>query len=153
MTVLTRTLMFLAALLCICAADPKAGEKPDQQRIVGTWQFVSWLEDGKPREIAEGFRLVVTEQAMVLGKKKDKEQDRTGFKYTIDPSKAPKQMDWIIELDPARPIKQLAIYSIDDEVLKICSAGAGKPRPTEFESKKGDFRELWVLRRMLDVRK
>jgi len=56
-------------------------------------------------------------------------------------------MDWIVETDPGHPIRQLAIYTLDGDTLKICSAAAGKPRPTRFESKPGDFGGLWILKR------
>jgi len=153
MTMFSRALSIFLAALCVSAADPKVGEKPDQQRIQGTWQFEKWLSGDEAREIPEGFRLVVTGDVMVLGKEKDKERDRMGFRYTIDPSKAPKQMDWIIELDPAKPIRQLAIYSLENDTLKICVTSAGKPRPADFEARKGDNRNLWALRRMVDAPK
>jgi hypothetical protein len=57
-------------------------------------------------------------------------------------------MDWFVEEEPGHPIHQTAIYSLDGDTLKICSTAAGKPRPTKFESKRGDFGGLWILQRV-----
>ena len=43
-----------------------------------------------------------------------------GWRYTIDPAKSPKEMDWIVEIDPGHPIRQLAIYSWTATRSKIC---------------------------------
>lgn len=72
-----------------------------------------------------------------------------GWKYTIDPSKDPREMDWFIEEEPGHPIHQAAIYSLDGDTLKINCAAAGKPRPTNFESRKGDFCSVWFLKRVV----
>ena len=41
-------------------------------------------------------------------------------------------MDTTHEIDPGKPIVQLAIYSLDGDELKVCLEAAGKPRPTKF---------------------
>jgi hypothetical protein len=56
-------------------------------------------------------------------------------------------MDTTHEIDPGKPIVQLAIYALDGDDLKLCLEAAGKPRPTRFESKKGDTTVMWVLKR------
>jgi uncharacterized protein (TIGR03067 family) len=89
--------------------------------------------------------LVITSDVIKIVYSKD---DPMGWKYTIEPSKKPKQMDWFVEEQPGHPIHQTAIYSLDGDTLKICSTAAGKSRPTRFESKKGDFGGLWVLKRV-----
>jgi hypothetical protein len=42
---------------------------------------------------------------------------------------------------------KLGIYEIDGTVYKYCLAPAGKPRPTEFVSKKGSGHSLGVSKR------
>lgn len=75
--------------------------------------------------------------------------DRTGFRYTLDPSRSPKEMDWIVEIDAGHPIRQSAIYLLEGDTLKIASAAAGKPRAADFVSRKGDFGGVWVLKRVI----
>jgi hypothetical protein len=57
-------------------------------------------------------------------------------------------MDTTHEIDPGKPIVQLAIYSLDGDELKVCLEAAGKPRPTKFVSKAGDTSVVWVLKRV-----
>jgi uncharacterized protein (TIGR03067 family) len=127
------------------AAPKEDAAKTDRETIQGTWKFVSVLDQGKEQPWPDGNRLVITSDVLKIVYPKD---DSMGWKYTIDPSKDPKEMDWLVEIDPGHPIRQLAIYSLEGDTLKICSTAAGKPRPTRFESKKGDFGGLWVLKRV-----
>ena len=65
-----------------------------------------------------------------------------GWKYTINPAKDPKEMDWFPEEDPGKPIHQAGIYSLKGDTLKIWVVGAGLPRPRELG------RGTWVLERV-----
>ena len=144
---MTRVIFILAALaslLCVSAVPKEDAAKTDQQAIQGTWKFASVLDQGKEQAWPDGNRLVITSDVLKIVYPKD---DPMGWKYTIDPSKDPKEMDWIVEIDPGHPIRQLAIYSLEGDALKICSTAAGKTRPTRFESKKGDVGGLWILKR------
>jgi len=153
-----RTIVALITVLAACclsaaperggagdkAAD-KAGDKVgDKERIQGTWKYVSVLEQGREERMPEENRLVITADML----KMVYPGEERGFRYTIDPSKDPKEMDWIIEIDPGHPIRQLGIYSLEGDTLRICNTAAGKPRPTTFESKAGDFGGVWVLKRV-----
>ena len=145
---MTRTILALAALaalFCISAGTKDADKKADKEKLQGTWKFVSVWDQGEERPWPDGNRLVITSDMMKITYPKD---DPMAWKYTIDPSKDPKEMEWTVEIDPGHPIRQPAIYSLDGDALKICSAAAGKPRPTKFESKKGDFGGLWILKRV-----
>jgi uncharacterized protein (TIGR03067 family) len=46
-----------------------------------------------------------------------------------------------------RPLQTTAIYEIDGDRLTYCVAPPGKPRPTEFVTKKGDGYTLVSLKR------
>ena len=141
--------VFLSAVLavvsvCAVSAGPATRGAGDPERIQGTWGFGSVVEQGKEQPMPKENRVVITPEVMKIVYPKD---DPMGWRYTIDPAKSPKEMDWIVEIDPGHPIRQLAIYELDGDTLKICSAAAGKPRPTRFESKQGDFGGLWILKR------
>jgi uncharacterized protein (TIGR03067 family) len=145
------TLAALSALFC-AAADPKEeAAAADRAGIQGTWKFVSVLDQGREMPMPDGMRVVITSDALTMVYPKDpenKDQQSRGWKYTIDPSKDPKEMDWFVEETPGQPIHQPAIYVLDGAKLKICSTAQGKPRPAKFESKRGDFGGLWVLERV-----
>jgi uncharacterized protein (TIGR03067 family) len=140
----------LTNLAVLCAATLFAaemqGEKPkmDQELIQGTWKAVSAQESGKSPKIPDDLRFIITADTLMIKRGKD---DPIGMKYKLDPSKKPKAMDTTHEIDPGKPISQLAIYALDGDELKLCLEAAGKPRPTKFESKAGDTTIVWVLKR------
>ena len=133
--------------LLLANVDPaRAAEKADgdEQAIRGAWTFVKVLDQGEEQPVPEGMSVVITADMLTVRRQG---QDAMGQKYTIDPSRKPKEMDLIAEIDPGRPIRQLAIYELQDDTLKIAQAAAGKPRPKDFESRKGDFGGVWILKR------
>jgi len=153
MNLRSAALAMLVAAMCISAAEPKGEEKPapDQQRMQGSWQMNTWIEGGQVHGIPEGARLVISEDVMVFGVLKEKKVVGMKLRYTIDSAKAPKEMDWIIEIKPGKSIKQLAIYSLENDTLKICMAPEGKPRPDEFKVGKGEARVLWTFTPVVDA--
>jgi uncharacterized protein (TIGR03067 family) len=141
-------LIALAALFAtsLFAADDKGGKpKSDHELIQGTWKVVSAQEAGRKRKVPDDFRFVITADVLSMKSGKD---DPISVKYKLDPSKRPKAMDTSHEIDPGKPIVQLAIYALDGDELKLCLEAAGKPRPTRLESKAGSTSVLFVLKRV-----
>ena len=136
-------LVTIAAACCL-AADPQPRASKDKDSIKGTWQYGSVVDQGVKQPMPAENRVIISSDTIQLVYPKD---DPMGWKYTIDPSKDPREMDWIVEIDPGHPIRQLAIYKLKGDTLTIASAAAGKPRPTNFESKKGDSGGVWILKR------
>ena len=99
-------------------------------------------------KVPDDFRVVITADALSMNPGKDADFSIPKRKYTLDASKRLKAMDTSHELDPGKPIVQLAIYALDGDELKLCLARAGEPRPTKFESKAGDATVVWVLKRV-----
>src|SRR4051812_5932664 len=147
---MSRLTLLLAAftLICCTGADRKEGVGRDAERIIGTWSFVSNTVDGRDKPFPQDFHVLIGADTIMVGSEAAKPQDRVGFRYTLDPSKSPKEMEWLVELDPGRPIRQPAIYLLEGDTLKIASTAAGKPRPVDFVSRKGDFGGVWVLKRV-----
>ncbi|AGA24951.1 TIGR03067 domain-containing protein [Singulisphaera acidiphila] len=139
---------YVVAILMACAslsADaPKEGASDaDKAKIQGGWFTSSSQIDGgsvevyltEPDLIFENNELVL--YGMRLGR------------YTLNASKTPKTMDWIIDRGYGKGTTA-GIYTIKDDVLTICLAGApGLPRPDSFTSKKGSKRQLFVYKRKL----
>ena len=149
----TRLASFFAVLLCVSVARAAEPAKDDAKSIQGTWKFVSWLAEGREETIPDSMRVIINAETLLIGRGESTPQDTTGFKYTIDPAKDPKQMDWLVQLDPDHTIRQLAIYSLDRDTLKINCAAADKPRPTNFENNKGRFETVWILKRVVLIAK
>jgi uncharacterized protein (TIGR03067 family) len=91
------------------------------------------------------MRVVITKEFLTLRRPG---QDSTGMRYKLDPSKDPKQIDFVVELDPGHPIRQPGIYELKGNRLRIHSAAAGTPRPKDFDAAKGETGGVWVLERL-----
>jgi uncharacterized protein (TIGR03067 family) len=71
-------------------------------------------------------------------------------RISIDPSKSPKAIDYLMLAGPSKGEKQLGIYEIDGDTLRFCFASPGKMRPTEFTAKKGSGNTLSTWKRDKD---
>jgi uncharacterized protein (TIGR03067 family) len=58
-------------------------------------------------------------------------------KFTIDPTKSPKTIDYTLTDSDHKGQKRLGIYEWDGDTLKFCVGPIGKDRPTSFEGKDG----------------
>jgi uncharacterized protein (TIGR03067 family) len=140
MTRLLLSLPLLFAFAAIAAADDAAN---DLKKLVGAWEEVSHIENGKDKTAGEikGATVVIDEKGNWQALK-----DGTVFlkgSSKLDPSKKPRAADWTVEgFD--QPV--LGIYEVDKDTWKHCFA-LGK-RPTEFASKEGSGVTYIVLKRV-----
>ncbi len=67
--------------------------------------------------------------------------------FTIDAAKMPREIDILDATGQHNEKTKLAIYKLDGDTYTFCLAPAGKPRPTEFESKPGSGYSLGVSKR------
>jgi uncharacterized protein (TIGR03067 family) len=65
-------------------------------------------------------------------------------RYTVDVGQSPKTIDYAITAGGAKGKTQYGIYERDGELLRICYAGPGKTRPTDFTSATGDGKTVTV---------
>jgi uncharacterized protein (TIGR03067 family) len=68
-------------------------------------------------------------------------------KFTIDPTKKPRAIDYAMTEGPTKGKTHLGIYELDGDTVKFCFAAPGKDRPTEFTAKEGSQRTLSVWKR------
>jgi uncharacterized protein (TIGR03067 family) len=68
-------------------------------------------------------------------------------KYTIDPTKKPKTIDYMMTEGFTKGKTQLGIYELTGDTVKFCFAAPGKDRPTEFTAKEGSQYTLSVWKR------
>lgn len=112
-----------------CAGDDK---KDDKDQLQGEWVVVSAEVAGKEAEGLKGKKLVV---------KGDGWTPPSGgtlkFKFKIDATKKPKQLDLMADLD-GNERTWPGIFKIDGDTFTFCrSAGPGGERPTEFKGGEG----------------
>src|SRR5580700_8386142 len=68
-------------------------------------------------------------------------------KFSIDPSKKPKAIDYEMTEGPTKGKTHLGIYELDGDTVKFCFAAPGKDRPSDFAAKEGSERTLSVWKR------
>jgi uncharacterized protein (TIGR03067 family) len=124
--------------------------KKDLDKLNGTWLAVSVLYDGKPlvdekapdkgpvtKLVYDGTKWMV---------KVGNETVASGI-FKIDATKTPKEIDIFDETGKKNDKTKLGIYELDGDTYKFCLAQAGKPRPTDFTSKKDSGHSLGVTKR------
>ena len=135
----------LLVILLLAGPGPDALKK-EMAQLEGDWSMVSGEIDG----------LAMPEQYVKTGKRTAKDGETTvsiggrvflQAKYTIDPAKKPKTIDYAMTEGFSKGKKQLGIYAIEGETVKFCFASPGKDRPTEFTAKEGSGNTLSVWKR------
>jgi uncharacterized protein (TIGR03067 family) len=134
---LTTLLALLAALLT--PADKADALRREVARHQSTWAVTSFVRNGKvsPKEPTDTI-VGVVEGDHVVWKLDGK--SFAGTTSVLDPSKSPRTIDVIPDGGPARGERVLGIYKLDREILTICMADAGQPRPSAFEAPRGASR-------------
>jgi uncharacterized protein (TIGR03067 family) len=109
--------------------------------LEGEWAMISGSMDGHAMEaslVKIGRRVVKGNQLTVLFGG----QVFLKGRFTLDPSKSPKHIDYAITSGTGAGATQSGIYEINGKTLKLCMAAASGARPTDFISSKGNGRTL-----------
>ncbi len=72
---------------------------------------------------------------------------RNGSKYTVDPTKKPKAIDYTMTEGTTKGKTHLGIYEVNGDMVKFCFAAPDQDRPTEFTAKEGSGWTLSVWKR------
>jgi uncharacterized protein (TIGR03067 family) len=139
--------MLVLALGVAFAQDDAA--KKELKKFQGTWQVVSALDSGKPvpDEVVHNLKIVIKEDRLTLKGVEDLILKFGKIKLVVDPSTMPKILDFKIEAGSEKDSTFEGIYEFKDKRLKICASTVSGNRPSEFESKAGSNRVLFVLKR------
>jgi uncharacterized protein (TIGR03067 family) len=129
------------------AGDAKDDLKKEMVRLEGEWLMVSGEANGfaMPKEMLKSGKRVAKdgETTISFGA-----QVYFRAKYTIDPSKKPRAIDYQMTEGPTKGKTHLGIYELDGDTLKFCFAAPGKERPTDFTAREGSGRTLSVWKRI-----
>lgn len=139
-------LAFLAALGLPCfAADDKVAE--EDKKFEGTWVVTAMEFNGNKVPTEAIGEMTFTFKGKTYEQKAGDRLIEAG-KQDLDPSKTPKHMDITVSDGETKGKKQLAIYEIDGDKLKICAADHDDPaRPSKFETKEGSKNMVFELKR------
>jgi uncharacterized protein (TIGR03067 family) len=141
----TNTLLIglIAFIFTSARAEDTESAKADKARLQGEWTMVSGERDGTPfpanvmndsKRVTQSDETSVTVQGQLLMK----------AKFTLDPAKTPKTIDYSVTDGPYAGSAMLGIYELDGDKAKFCFSIPGKERPTEFLTKPDDGRTLSV---------
>jgi uncharacterized protein (TIGR03067 family) len=137
----------LLSVLGLAAAPPEDLLQREHQRLEGTWRVVSAEVEGTPIPAREYRDLRLTFKNGKFTARRGVEEAQEGT-YAIAPAVTPKEMDIIRSNGPTRGQKQLAVYSLVGDLLKICSCESGTARPTDFDTRDKPGHTLMTLRRV-----
>ena len=141
----------VAAILCLgLGADvASATAKTEIALFDGEWSMVNGERDGQPipADFAKQAKRVCRngETTVSFG-----DQVFMKAKFTVDPSKKPKTIDYKLLEGPNKDKTVLGIYELNGDVLKFCFGGPDEKRPTEFKAKEGSG---WTLSEWKRVKK
>ena len=146
-TLPTAFLIGLAAVTATTAlTEDSEAIKKDVAQLQGEWSMVSGSADGSAmpdamretaKRVCKGDETTVTVGGQLFMK----------AKFTIDPSRKPKTIDYQMIDGPTKGKKQLGIYELQGDTVKFCFGAPGSERPPDFTSKPGDGRTLSVWKR------
>src|SRR5262245_35452245 len=138
-------IVIVAPLLLIAGNDSDAVKK-EMAQLQGEWSMVSGEIDKQPmpeallkgsKRVAKGDETTVTIGGMLFMK----------AKFTVDPSKKPKTIDYMMTEGLTKGKTQLGIYELEGDTVKFCFAKPGQGRPPEFVTKERSGRTLSVWKR------
>jgi len=140
-------LLALTALLISQAwGEETQAAKQDMAQLQGEWSMASAGGGGAalPSDMLKNSKRVCKgdETTVVVGG-----QLLMKAKFTLDPSKKPKSIDYQVTGGPNAGKTQLGVYELDGDTVKFCFSAPGKDRPTDFTTKAGDGRTSSVWKR------
>jgi uncharacterized protein (TIGR03067 family) len=131
---MSQSLLALTLLVSLATAAQDDAIKKELAAIEGEWSMVSSERDGQPlpprvvksaRRICRGDMTTVMLNGRLFMR----------AKFTVDPAKQPKSLDYEVTEGHNQGSKQLGIYELDGDTMKICLADPGNERPTDFVTK------------------
>jgi uncharacterized protein (TIGR03067 family) len=139
------------AMLLLCGADAKDDAvSKELKQFVGDWVMVSGEREGQklPDEQVKASKITWKDKDVVVVTPHQSKDPIKGT-TTVDPTKSPKQMDWVRSAGPDAGKTFQAIYEfIGPDQYRVCFAPAGKDRPKEFTTKAGTGHMLHVWKRV-----
>lgn len=146
-TIRNSLLIALTALgIATSRAQDSEAAKKDKAQLQGEWTMVSGERDGHgfPADFMKDSKRVATgdETTVML-----QGQLFMRAKFTFDPSKSPKTIDYSVTGGQYSGKIQVGIYELDGDKVKFCFSTPGNKRPTDFSTKPNDARTLTVWKR------
>lgn len=144
--VIFATIALLASMFGICGADEK-----DEAGLRGRWITEKFVWSGRESGQDEEMGLAIDRETVSWTYEKrmgnSGKSSTITFKYKLDPSKKPAEINLIPTEGQFKGKVFPSIYHLDGNTLKLCRAQPGQRRPPKFSSKKGSDDILLILKR------
>jgi uncharacterized protein (TIGR03067 family) len=136
----------IAVLALVCTSGAQDAAKNEMSQLEGEWSMVSGQANGQAmpqdlvksaKRVAKGGETTITFAGQVFFK----------AKFSIDPAKKPKAIDYTMTEGPTKGKTHLGIYEVNGDTVTFCFAAPGGDRPTNFTAKEGSQRTLSVWKR------
>jgi uncharacterized protein (TIGR03067 family) len=138
-------------IFCIVSAGRSRQGKDhagaDSKKMQGVWEIEKLEQDGESAADASILRKVIIKDDQFAFRyylPRSKEEGDLVYRFTLDGSKNPRQMQLSSREESDLPP---GIYELDGETLKVCWSRKDPNPPTDFTCPKGSDRRLLVLRR------
>jgi uncharacterized protein (TIGR03067 family) len=136
----------VAVCMLVAADKPSDAVKKEMAKLNGEFSMVSAERDG----------MAVPDELVKTGKRVTKNGETNvsingnvvmKAKFTIDPTKKPKTIDYTILEGGNKDQMVPGIHEIDGDTIKFCFSAPGKDRPMDFTAKEGSGRTLSTWKR------
>jgi uncharacterized protein (TIGR03067 family) len=136
----------MAVFVFVGASGAEDAVKKEMALLEGEWSMVSGEANGlsMPKETVESGKRVAKDGVTTIT---ISGQIYLKAKFSIDPTKKPRAIDYTMTEGPTKGKTHLGIYELDGDTVKFCFAAPGKDRPTDFTAKEGSERTLSVWKR------
>src|SRR5262245_12996171 len=143
------TVPLAVVLVLVTATRAQDGIRQQMAQLEGEWSMVSGEANG----------VAMPEATVKNGKRVAKDGETTvtfggqvyfKAKFSIDPAKKPKAIEYKMTEGPTTGKTHQGIYELVGDTVKFCFAAPGGERPTDFTAKEGSQRTLSVWRRVFD---
>jgi uncharacterized protein (TIGR03067 family) len=120
--------------------------KKDKAQLQGEWTLISGERDGQAftadftrgsKRVAKGDETTVMLQGQLFMK----------AKFSLEPTKSPKWIDYSITGGPYAGKSQLGIYELEGDKATFCFSTPGKERPDGFTTKPNSGRTMTTWQR------
>jgi uncharacterized protein (TIGR03067 family) len=121
--------------------------KKDRKKYEGTWRVTSLEINGNKSSEEDAKKITVVNKAdgtWILQVDGGKITEGTS---EIDPTKNPKTIDFMETEGDNKGKIVLGIYELGDDTRKLCYAGPGRERPSDFSAPAGSGRMLVEFKR------
>jgi uncharacterized protein (TIGR03067 family) len=126
----------LGAASLLAAEDREKAARKDLEAFAGKWKAASVETGGKKAPAEELAGVFVTHEGNKVTVRKG---DKVFVQGTIElnPTKRPRAVDFTSTLGKDKGKIFLGIYEFSGDSYRLCLAGPGRKRPTEFSSRLG----------------